>query len=321
MLSAGGTLRRRFVYLERCRFDTTLQMQRLVVAAGFVKRKIWVLLKETTGICYEIPTVHDISTGPDRNILQNVLITIRGSRLLNGTSSSRTSTSPRRNLYKTLSLALHSVQLCYLKNLQWATQTQGTQKQEKGYEVKPQIGHLGQRVSWQYPVEPLYNAQPISQWKSSVRDIQVWPLTITAQWYSGTTSQSATTLMISLDLSGATHLSVDHNVNLIWFSINQQAQYRSPYASIYNSRQVSIERPKHDELSATSLTPNNGGNRRKSTGEGFGEQYRLRVNEGEEMEIGVENTLSVGQHLYLKSLVKIYSESQPPTPSDPSIRS
>ncbi|KZV18247.1 hypothetical protein F511_23332 [Dorcoceras hygrometricum] len=34
------------------------------------------------------------------------------------------------------------------------------------------IGHLGQRVSWQYPGEPLYHAQPISQWKSSVRDIQ-----------------------------------------------------------------------------------------------------------------------------------------------------
>ncbi|KZV48147.1 hypothetical protein F511_25427 [Dorcoceras hygrometricum] len=34
------------------------------------------------------------------------------------------------------------------------------------------ICHLGQRVSWQIKGEPLYHAQPISRWKSSVRDIQ-----------------------------------------------------------------------------------------------------------------------------------------------------
>ncbi|KZV37234.1 hypothetical protein F511_23918 [Dorcoceras hygrometricum] len=63
------------------------------------------------------------------------------------------------------------------------------------------------------------------QRKSSVRDILVWIVTITAQWYSCTTSQSTTTPMIALDLSGTTHHPDDHNVALIWFSINQQAQY------------------------------------------------------------------------------------------------
>ncbi|KZV48161.1 hypothetical protein F511_27724 [Dorcoceras hygrometricum] len=49
--------------------------------------------------------------------------------------------------------------------------------------------------------------------KSSVRDIQVWPLklTITARWYSDTTNQSVTTPMIALCLSGATPLSAGHN--------------------------------------------------------------------------------------------------------------
>ncbi|KZV54891.1 hypothetical protein F511_31314 [Dorcoceras hygrometricum] len=43
----------------------------------------------------------------------------------------------------------------------------------------------------------------------------------------------------------------------------------SSYASIFNSRLVSIERAKQDEPSATSLALNNGGNRRQSNGEGF----------------------------------------------------
>ncbi|KZV36671.1 hypothetical protein F511_40281 [Dorcoceras hygrometricum] len=44
----------------------------------------------------------------------------------------------------------------------------------------------------------------------------------------------------------------------------------SSYASIYNSRLVSIERAKQDKPSATSIALNNGGNRRQSNGEGFG---------------------------------------------------
>ncbi|KZV18342.1 hypothetical protein F511_10711 [Dorcoceras hygrometricum] len=34
------------------------------------------------------------------------------------------------------------------------------------------IGHQGQRLSWQISSEPLHHAQPISRWKSSVRDFQ-----------------------------------------------------------------------------------------------------------------------------------------------------
>ncbi|KZV19895.1 hypothetical protein F511_15537 [Dorcoceras hygrometricum] len=45
----------------------------------------------------------------------------------------------------------------------------------------------------------------------------------------------------------------------------------SSYASIYKSRLVSIE-AKQDEPRATSLALNNGGNRRQSNEEGFGEQ-------------------------------------------------
>ncbi|KZV19116.1 hypothetical protein F511_20448 [Dorcoceras hygrometricum] len=37
-------------------------------------------------------------------------------------------------------------------------------------------------------------------------------LPITARWYSDMTTQSVTTPMIELDLSGTTHLSADHNV-------------------------------------------------------------------------------------------------------------
>ncbi|KZV28246.1 disease resistance protein-like [Dorcoceras hygrometricum] len=32
--------------------------------------------------------------------------------------------------------------------------------------------NLGQRATWQIKGEPLYHAQPISRWKSSVRDLQ-----------------------------------------------------------------------------------------------------------------------------------------------------
>ncbi|KZV33397.1 hypothetical protein F511_39615 [Dorcoceras hygrometricum] len=56
---------------------------------------------------------------------------------------------------------------------------------------------------------------------------------------------------------------------------------RSSYVSIYNSKLLPIERANQDEFSASNLAPNNGGNRRQSTGEGFDEQYRSRVSLGE----------------------------------------
>ncbi|KZV17915.1 hypothetical protein F511_13428 [Dorcoceras hygrometricum] len=102
--------------------------------------------------------------------------------------------------------------------------------------------------------------------KSSVRDIQVWPLklTITARWYSDTTNQSVTIPMIALCLSGATPLPVGHNVALnrsnlnfysllptvraqIWFCLSTQAlttrtKLETANKSAGNNRRASIAR-------------------------------------------------------------------------------
>ncbi|KZV56774.1 hypothetical protein F511_19168 [Dorcoceras hygrometricum] len=95
-------------------------------------------------------------------------------------------------------LNLHSVQLGYLKNCKWVTQTQTTQKQENKYEVKPQYEEISKQLNMQHAinqcyecmraikdriarpasqlenqsVEPLHHAQRVNRWKSSVRDLQ-----------------------------------------------------------------------------------------------------------------------------------------------------
>ncbi|KZV35813.1 hypothetical protein F511_09514 [Dorcoceras hygrometricum] len=62
-------------------------------------------------------------------------------------------------------------------------------------------------------VEPIYHAQQISRWKSSVRDLRTRQ-PITSRWSSDTTSQSAITSMIELDFSGTKSQSASHNVAL-----------------------------------------------------------------------------------------------------------
>ncbi|KZV31474.1 multicopper oxidase [Dorcoceras hygrometricum] len=71
------------------------------------------------------------------------------------------------------------------------------------------IGHQGQRLSWKISSEPLHHAQPISRWKSSVRDLQAHH----PSQFSGLQSrnQLATTPMIAFDPSGATTQSADQN--------------------------------------------------------------------------------------------------------------
>ncbi|KZV51670.1 hypothetical protein F511_32022 [Dorcoceras hygrometricum] len=107
-------------------------------------------------------------------------------------------------------LGFQSVQLDYLKILQLGNtdpnnknhenkyETQTTPKQENKYEVKPQYEELSKQLNMQHAinqcyecmraikdriarpasqlanqsVEPLYHAQRVSRWKSSVRDLQ-----------------------------------------------------------------------------------------------------------------------------------------------------
>ncbi|KZT76359.1 hypothetical protein F511_46615 [Dorcoceras hygrometricum] len=93
-------------------------------------------------------------------------------------------------------LNLHSVQLGYLKTLQMGNIDPNNTKQENKYEVKHLYEELSKQLIMQHAiidamkcmraikdriarpvyqlaiisVKPLYHAQPISQWKSSVRD-------------------------------------------------------------------------------------------------------------------------------------------------------
>ncbi|KZV58686.1 mediator-associated protein 1-like [Dorcoceras hygrometricum] len=95
-------------------------------------------------------------------------------------------------------LNLHSVQLGYLKILQVGNTDPNNTKQENKYEVKPQYEELSKQLNMQHTinqcykcmraikdriakpasrlaiisVEPLYHAQQVSWWKSSVRDLQ-----------------------------------------------------------------------------------------------------------------------------------------------------
>ncbi|KZV40562.1 NAC domain-containing protein 90-like [Dorcoceras hygrometricum] len=112
------------------------------------------------------------------------------------------------NTYHSLGrLNLHSVQLGYLKILQMGNTDPNNAKQENKYE-------LDQRINWQIKsLEPLYHAQQVSRWKSSVRDFRVRQ-PITARWSSDTTNQSVTTPMIALDFLGTTNQSASHNVAL-----------------------------------------------------------------------------------------------------------
>ncbi|KZV24711.1 hypothetical protein F511_36061 [Dorcoceras hygrometricum] len=95
-------------------------------------------------------------------------------------------------------LNFHSVQLGYLKILQMGNTDLNNTKQEKEYEVKPQYEELSKQLIMQHAiinsmkcmraikdwiarpasqlenqsVEPLYHAQQVIWWKSSVRDLQ-----------------------------------------------------------------------------------------------------------------------------------------------------
>ncbi|KZV53069.1 hypothetical protein F511_03982 [Dorcoceras hygrometricum] len=95
-------------------------------------------------------------------------------------------------------LNLHSVQLGYLKILQVGNIDPNNTKQENKYEVKPQYEELSKQLNKQHAInqcyecmraikdriarpasrleiitiEPLYHAQQVSRWKSSVHDLQ-----------------------------------------------------------------------------------------------------------------------------------------------------
>ncbi|KZV28719.1 hypothetical protein F511_26895 [Dorcoceras hygrometricum] len=95
-------------------------------------------------------------------------------------------------------LNLHSVQLSYLKILQVGNTDPNNTKQENKYEVKPQYEELSKQLDMPHAInqcyecmraikyriarpasrleiisiEPLYHAQQVSRWKSSVRDLQ-----------------------------------------------------------------------------------------------------------------------------------------------------
>ncbi|KZV19400.1 outer envelope protein 61, chloroplastic-like [Dorcoceras hygrometricum] len=95
-------------------------------------------------------------------------------------------------------LKLHSVQPGYQKNLQRPTKTQAAKQGKKTrsnlstksthkttihrtcnihimicMRLSRKICHLGQQLSWQISIVPQHHAQPISLWKSSIRDLQV----------------------------------------------------------------------------------------------------------------------------------------------------
>ncbi|KZV25818.1 putative cyclic nucleotide-gated ion channel 20, chloroplastic [Dorcoceras hygrometricum] len=138
------------------------------------------------------------------------------------------------------------------------------------------------------------------------------PSAITARWSSDTNNQSVTTPMIALDLSGTTHLSAGHNVALSQARQLQFAQLASSLVSTTTAGTTSkVQKnqrtlwPKHHELSATSLAPNNDRNQRKSTGEVFECTVIIEgFTGGDDKECRVQNTLSVEQHLVYNPRVK-----------------
>ncbi|KZV45077.1 hypothetical protein F511_25017 [Dorcoceras hygrometricum] len=88
---------------------------------------------------------------------------------------------------------LHSVQPGYLKILQMGL--------SKNRIARP-VHQLANQI------KPLYHAQPISRWKSSVRDHR-GP---SAHHSSVVDTPVVTTPMIALDISGTTHQSASHNI-------------------------------------------------------------------------------------------------------------
>ncbi|KZV58581.1 hypothetical protein F511_26005 [Dorcoceras hygrometricum] len=204
-------------------------------------------------------------------------------------------------------------------------------------------GYQGNRSSWpttqleNISSEPLHHAQPISRWKSSVRDLHARQ----PSQLSGAQSVPQTSFKLKSDLTSARHqqpaevyfptdsrrslteaarspnlpkrLTIQLNTKLNLFSsygrgyrllneallalsklkweeslsqklksergkpstgsheVTRICNYCDPLPKVdLHSKLVSIERAKQDEPSATNLAPKNGGNRRKSNGEGFG---------------------------------------------------
>ncbi|KZV31282.1 hypothetical protein F511_41657 [Dorcoceras hygrometricum] len=108
-------------------------------------------------------------------------------------------------------LNLHSVQLGYLKILKVGNADPTNTK--AGKQIRGQAS-LDQRINWQIKsLKPLYHAQQVSRWKSSVRDIQ-GPSTHHSSVVFRHNNQSITTPMIALDFSGTTNQSASHNVAL-----------------------------------------------------------------------------------------------------------
>ncbi|KZV46541.1 hypothetical protein F511_39080 [Dorcoceras hygrometricum] len=98
-------------------------------------------------------------------------------------------------------------------------------------------------------IEPLYHAQQVSRWKSSVRDLQVRQ-PITARWSSDTTNQSVTTPMIALDFSGTTNQLASHNV-----ALKQHHSLRSePCSSSKSLPKLETTRNAHPETQTSRRT-------------------------------------------------------------------
>ncbi|KZV57451.1 mediator-associated protein 1-like [Dorcoceras hygrometricum] len=179
-------------------------------------------------------------------------------------------------------LNLHSVQLGYLKILQMGN-TETTQKQENKYEVKPQYEELSKQLNMQHAInqcyecmraikdriartasrlaiisiEPLYHAQQVSRWKSSVRDLQ-------------DPSAHQSSVVFRHDKSVGHHS--DDSVGLFRHnkhdnSVGQsqrgsQSGHQSICQAQYGFKWVAIERATHNESSATKITQIIGGERR-----------------------------------------------------------
>ncbi|KZV56964.1 hypothetical protein F511_19906 [Dorcoceras hygrometricum] len=88
------------------------------------------------------------------------------------------------------------------------------------------------------------NTDPRTQKQEKKHEVWQLKLTITARWYPDTKNLLVTTLMIALDLSGTTHLSSDHNVDLNQI-LRASPTRRSTTLNWYQSK----------ELSRTSSTP------------------------------------------------------------------
>ncbi|KZV47858.1 hypothetical protein F511_39525 [Dorcoceras hygrometricum] len=169
-------------------------------------------------------------------------------------------------------------------------QTQTTQKQENKYEVKPQYEELSKQLNMKHAinqcyecmraikdriarparrleiisVEPLYHAQQVSRWKSSVRDLQ-------------DPSAHHSSMVFRHDKSVGHHS--DDSVGLFRHdkSVGQsqrgsQSGHQSICQAQYGFKWVAIERATHNEPSATKITQIIGGERRQSMEIGHGEQ-------------------------------------------------